>query len=220
MNYFAHGRNFTHDPYFLAGTAVPDWLGVLDRRNRARSRVAKTLCEDSDPLVAAVARGVCRHHVDDAWFHETPVFFALQATLTERVRTALPKGDRHRPSFLGHILVELLLDAELIAENPAQLEAYYAAIEALDPTAVMRAVSRITPRPTERLDAFIPRFSAERFLSDYLEDAKLWFRLNQVMRRVNLPALPREFLGVLPEARELVRTRRVELLTPPVEILE
>jgi hypothetical protein len=214
MNYFAHGRNYTHDPYFLAGTCVPDWLGVLDRRNRARSRVAQTLFDDADPLVAAVARGVAQHHADDAWFHENAAFFALQATLTKSVRAVLPAGDRHRPSFLGHILVELLLDAELIAENPARLADYYAALEGLDPALVAAAVNRITPRPVERLAEFIPRFSAERFLSDYLEDAKLWFRLNQVMRRVKLPELPREFLGLLPEARSLVRKRRVELLTP------
>ena len=32
MNYFAHGVRFLEDPYFLAGTAVPDWLSVVDRR--------------------------------------------------------------------------------------------------------------------------------------------------------------------------------------------
>ena len=214
MNYFTHGRNFTDDPYFLAGTAVPDWLGVLDRRNRARSRVAKTLFDDPDPCVAAVARGVARHHADDAWFHETPAFFFLQAELTKSVRAVLPADDRHRPSFLGHILVELLLDAELIAENPQRLTEYYAAMDSLDPEAVAYAVGRITPRPPEGLARLIPRFSAERFLSDYSEDAKLWFRLNQVMRRVKLPELPREFLSVLPQARTRVREYRTQLLTP------
>jgi hypothetical protein len=218
MNYFAHGRHYTHDPYFMAGTCVPDWLGVLDRRNRARSRVAKTLFDDADPIVAALARGVAQHHADDAWFHETPAFFALQATLTTIVRGVLPADDRHRPSFLGHILIELLLDSELITENPGGLANYYAALDGLDPAIVAAAVNRITPRPVERLAEFIPRFSAERFLSDYPEDAKLWFRLNQVMRRVKLPDLPREFLDILPEARTLVRARRVELLTPPVEM--
>ena len=40
MNYFAHGYAFLDDPYFLAGTAVPDWLSVIDRRMRARSKLA------------------------------------------------------------------------------------------------------------------------------------------------------------------------------------
>ena len=36
MNYFAHGRHFIDQPYLLAGTAVPDWLNVVDRSVRAR----------------------------------------------------------------------------------------------------------------------------------------------------------------------------------------
>jgi hypothetical protein len=102
-------------------------------------------------------------------------------------------------------------DAALEGLDPAL---FAAAVNRITPRLVAAAVNRIIPRPVEKLAEFIPRFSAERFLSDYLEDAKLWFRLNQVMRRVKLPELPRDFLGLLPEARSLVRKRRVELLTP------
>ncbi len=43
MNYLSHGFRFVDDPYFVAGTALPDWMSVLDRRNRARSTVAAVL---------------------------------------------------------------------------------------------------------------------------------------------------------------------------------
>jgi hypothetical protein len=55
-------------------------------------------------------------------------------------------------------------------------------------------------------------FSRERFLFDYAEDAKLLFRLNQVMRRVGLPLLPNDLTLWLGEARELVTARKHELL--------
>ena len=29
MNYFAHAIRFLDDPYFLSGTALPDWLSVV-----------------------------------------------------------------------------------------------------------------------------------------------------------------------------------------------
>ena len=38
MNYYTHGLRFIGDPYFLAGTACPDWLSVSDRQVRLRSR--------------------------------------------------------------------------------------------------------------------------------------------------------------------------------------
>ena len=38
MNYFAHGRSFIDHPYLLAGTAVPDWLNLVARRSRIRTK--------------------------------------------------------------------------------------------------------------------------------------------------------------------------------------
>lgn len=215
MNYFAHGRHFTHEPYFLAGTAAPDWLSVVDRKCRARERLAAPLVDDGDPVVAAVARGVVQHHRDDAWFHQSPTFNELCLRLTIIVRDALPPDPSFRPSFLGHILVEILLDAELIARDLTHLDAYYQTLDALDPVRFAAALNRMTTKPAERIAPLIPRFSAERFLYDYLEDGKLLKRLNAVMRRVKLAELPDRFTLVLATTRQLVAPRVDELLTPP-----
>ncbi|RIK80162.1 MAG: hypothetical protein DCC68_11405 [Planctomycetota bacterium] len=218
MNYFAHGRAFVGDPYFLAGTAVPDWLAVVDRRVRVRAKHVEpyTRCDavDGDWRLATIARGIAQHHADDAWFHATLAFHELSTDFTGRIRALLPSDGGHRASFLGHILVELLLDDVLIAEDPARLEAYYASIERLDFTVVEQAINRIAPRSTDRLAWFIERFSAERFLWDYRDDARLLFRLNQVMQRAALPPLPETFRDFFGEARDLVRERRDSLLTP------
>lgn len=214
MNYFAHGRQFVAEPYFLAGTAVPDWLSVVDRRVRVRRKAALLFVDDKDARLAAVARGIVRHHEDDDWFHRTPVFAELSWRFTAMTREFLSDDTGLRPSFLGHILVELLLDATLIAENPASLDTYYAAMGTVDTHAVSAAVNRMATQPTDRLGPLIPRFSAERFLYDYLDDAKLLFRLNQVMHRVKLPALPAGFRDLLPQVREKVSQRKDELLQP------
>jgi hypothetical protein len=52
-------------------------------------------------------------------------------------------------------------------------------------------------------------------LSDYLDDAKLTFRLNQVMRRVKLSELPPSFVAILLGVRRDVTARRDELLAEP-----
>jgi hypothetical protein len=213
MNYFAHGRHFVDDPYFLAGTAVPDWLNVVDRRLRVRSKQARLFVDSPDETVARLAAGIVQHHEDDEWFHGTRAFAELSLDLTRRLRAELPADDGFRPHFLGHILVELLLDAELIAEDPTRLDAYYAAMDGLDGEAVAAALDTIAPRPAENLGTFIGMFSRERFLFDYADDGKLLFRLNQVMRRVGLPVLPPSLTQVLAELRPLVRNRAVELLT-------
>lgn len=216
MNYFAHGREFVDNPYFLAGTAVPDWLSVVDRKTRVRSRQALAHLAADCPLVRAVAAGIVRHCHDDNWFHGTVAFTQLSLDFTRQIRDHLGQDAGFRPYFVGHILVEMLLDAELIEAHPAMLTAYYRAVDRLDAPRVAEAVGRMgRGEGASRLAGFIPLFSADQFLWDYLDDAKLLVRLNQVMRRATLPALPASFARLLPAFRRAVAERQEELLAAP-----
>jgi hypothetical protein len=212
MNYFAHALPFLDEPYFAAGTGVPDWLSVVDRRVRVRRKHAEPLAAEADEVTAAVARGVVQHLGDDARFHEGRGFVELSLGLTARFREVLGEPSGYRPPFLGHVLVEVLLDASLIAEEPARLEAYYRVLDGVDGARIEGAVNRMAARPTARLAEMISRFCQARILWDYLEDAKLLGRLNQVMRRVGFAQLPETFCEVLPEARRQVADRKAELL--------
>jgi hypothetical protein len=212
VNYLAHALECLADPYELAGAAVPDWLGLTRPRLRCRSRQAAPFADGDNALVAAVARGVMRHHADDDWFHQTTAFLELSAELSRRIRHATADQDGVRPSFLGHILVELLLDATLMAEDRSRADDYYAALAMVDGGRVARAVGRMIDGDASALQGIIERFVAMRFLYDYVQDEPLTFRLNQVMRRVGLPELPPRFATVLPAARRLVTAQRDALL--------
>jgi hypothetical protein len=212
MNYLAHALPFLDRPYFVAGTAVPDWLMVADRSVRLRSKHVEPFRDDPEPCLAAVAGGVWQHLRDDAHFHATRAFAETSLELTVRVRDALGGETGLRPAFLGHLLVELLLDAALAADDLGRLEAYYRALDQVDASRIEAAVNRMSPRPTRRLAIFVELFHRERILWDYLEDGKLMVRLNQIMRRVQLELLPGDFAVVLPAARQLVTERRSALL--------
>ena len=212
MNYFAHALPFLKQPYYLAGTGVPDWLTVVDRPSRLRSKHATPFVDDPDPCLAAVAGGVLQHLRDDARFHNTRAFAESSLELAVRVRDALGGETGLRPAFLGHLLVELLLDAVLIADEPARLTEYYRVLHEVDAHRVEAAVNRMATRPTGRLAIFIGLFCREQILWNYLEDDKLMVRLNQVMRRVRLDPLPDDFAALLPAARKLVAARKDELL--------
>lgn len=212
MNYFAHGCAFIDRPYLLAGTAVPDWVRVSDPGLRVRSRHAEPLVGVADPVLAQVAQGVVQHHRDDGWFHGTAAFSTASWALTKLFRDVLVADEGFRPSFLGHILVEMLLDDLLIADDPSRLEAFYSAFDQVDPDRLAWAVGQIATRPVVGLARWVPLFSRERFLSDYADDGKLVVRLNQIMRRVKLPELPGQFAQVLPAARSVVALHRRGLL--------
>ncbi len=212
MNYLAHGWRFTGEPYFVAGTSAPDWLSVIDRKMRLRSRRAAEFLEHDDPQTRQFAAGVMRHIADDDWFHQTTAFAELSWQFTVEVRNRLPRDDGFRPSFVGHILVELLLDAAIAEEEPRRLDDYYAAVAALDPVGTQAIINTLATRTSDRIALLIPRFLSERFLYDYLDDGKLLTRLNHVMFRVGLPLLPESLLEFLPAARATVRQRRDDLL--------
>ncbi len=220
MNYFAHGIRFLNRPVFLAGTAVPDWLSVADRKVRLREKHVRPAFETDDALDSELAAGILQHQSDDDWFHRSRAFYEVTSDVADLFRAHLGAEDGFRPGFLGHIATELLLDRLLIEAHPGTLERYYRALDELDPRAIQQAVNRVAPRTTERLAAFVEIFRQVRFLFDYLEPERMLLRLNQVLRRVKLNPLPASVSGVLEAAFDVLRVRGRELLPPEYFLLE
>ncbi len=212
MNYFAHALPFLDEPYFVAGTAVPDWLNVADRQVRVRRRHAEAFAQAAEPSLAAVARGLIQHLRDDARFHETRTFAESSLELSAAARRALGQDPGFRPSFLGHVLVEVLLDASLAVRDAGQVDVFYQTLSTVEPLGVQEAVNRMAPRPTNRLAAMIAAFRSQRLLGDYLDDGRLLARLNQVMQRLRFAPLPDRFIELLPWARRLIDQRCDDLL--------
>jgi hypothetical protein len=214
MNYLAHSLECLDDPYQVAGAAVPDWLGLTRPRLRCRARHARPWVDHNDATTAAIARGVVRHHADDDWFHQTAAFGDVSLELARRIRRVTGDDDGMRPSFLGHILLELLLDATIHESDPATLDRYYDALADVDAATVAATVGAMANVDASQLASIIDRFCEMRFLYDYADDDRLTFRLNQVMRRVRLSELPPQFSMILPAARTLVGEHATALLTP------
>lgn len=213
MNYFAHGVRFIDRPYFLAGTACPDWLSVADRGVRLRSRRVAPFADDPGSPRAEFASGVLRHLADDDWFHSTRAFHETTAELAKAFKP-LGEDDGFRAGFLGHIGTELLLDAVLIERDPSRLDRYYSAVEQLDAAEIHEFVVAMAIRPPERLQRFIELFRDVQFLRCYTDPERLLTRINQVLDRVKLPHLPSRATKVLESGYELVADRADALLPP------
>lgn len=212
MNYFAHACRFLDNPPLMVGTAVPDWLAVCDRPLRLRARHAAGPAKDWERPARDLARGILQHLEDDARFHNSDAFAEVQLAVAGILRrfSAPPAGPPI--AFLSHLLLELLLDAALVAEDPGRLDAYYSGLESVDAAWVQEMVNRLAPRPSLHLADMMLRFRQARILWDYLDDATLWRRLNQVLARVGMASLPEDFREVLAEARPLVTAHRHRLL--------
>tara|TARA_R110002049_G_scaffold72490_1_gene187026 strand:+ start:145231 stop:145926 length:696 start_codon:yes stop_codon:yes gene_type:complete len=215
MNFLCHAMPYLDQPLLAISTGVPDWLSVVDRKIRARGKLAAQHIDSDDEELRLVAAGVIRHIEDDRWFHGTQSFIETNMRLAMQLRDLLPGDAGFRPTFVGHILIEMLLDAFWIRDDPSIGDRYYQAVADCDSKTVQRCVNQITGRPTDALAGVIDRFTEIRFLYDYLDNAKMLMRLNQVMKRVGLAELPVAVGDWLPAASELVESRRVRLLSPP-----
>ncbi len=212
MNYLAHGFRFLDSPLMVAGTAVPDWLSVADRRVRVRSRRIHEHLDSLDADLRTIAEGMLQHLHDDDLFHRSVRFVMLEAELSLRFRRIMPDRFDHRPALLGHIVIELLLDDFIARQFSEVLDVYYAALSQVSELQIQEAVNAVATRTTDRLAGFVQQFRITKFLYDYADDTRLLGRLNQVMKRVTLPSLDSDCLPVLRDARQLLNEHGEELL--------
>jgi hypothetical protein len=212
MNYFAHGIRYLDRPWFLAGTAAPDWLSVADRKVRLREKFLASQRDHPDRRVRELTAGVLRHLHDDSWFHNTSAFHEVTAQVADCFRRQRDDDERIRPGFLGHIFTEMLLDRLLIEDDPQRLDEYYRVLSRLEGRHVEHVVNSVAPRPTDRLAYFVDLFVEIRFLDDYRDNRRLLERLNQVLRRVKLVPLSDAYLEAVEESWSVIRRRGRELL--------
>ncbi len=219
MNCFSHACRFLdRDPYFVAGTVLPDWLTLVDRQTRVRTRNAAPFFESDNRELAELALGIARHHVDDAWFHENPLFVEMNMRFGLELRELLDADAGFRPHLVGHIVIEMLLDAWLASRDRSALDRFYTLIADVDPVLLESWVNRMAARPAFRLAEFVPRFVSERYLYDYFEDDRVAYRMNRVLDRVGLARLSDEFVDWVAVARVRVYRNAPRLLAEPVHV--
>jgi hypothetical protein len=215
LNYLSHTYLFLDDPYFVAGACTPDWVRVLGKSFRAPRKRAEELLKTTyevDDVTARYWRGIVQHHVDDEWFHCNESFVMLSAKLAVELGRIHGREQSARSMFLGHIVIELLLDSKLTELQPWLLDKFYASLLSLDREQLQSFAERVVGKALPDMAHFIGRFHDEKFLADYSNDVRLLHRLNQVMKRVGLPPLGDETLAWIARSRQLVDESFDELL--------
>ena len=221
MNSFAHALPFLdrHD-YYAIGCAIPDWLGAVDRRCRVRKNGASKFFDSSDPIFSNIALGVTQHIDDDRWFHSSVAFTEMSMQFAVELRDILTEEPGFRPGFLGHIIIELILDGFLHENNSGQLDRFYKMVTDCDPEKIQDAVNQMATRPTDRLKEYFPIFLREKYLYDYVDDERLMYRVNFVLKRVKLNPVGDSVTSWVPSARKRVYDSAAQLLHEyPTEIL-
>lgn len=218
VNYLCHARHALDRPYLLAGTGVPDWLRVSDRASRLKEPDLPPPAARPAGVEAELLAGIHQHFKDDREFHQRSSFHALNrevaALLRKRYpdRVEAPRTERLRAVFVGHILVELLLDGVFMEAFPDAIHRYYDSLGQVQPQAVEDYVGTLAPVPPERLGELVQGFQRYQFLRTYVDDGEVALRLGQVCRRAGVAPLPDDFEQVIAPVRKRVHQERAALL--------
>jgi hypothetical protein len=213
MNSFAHALPHLDDPYVAVGCCIPDWLTAADRKCRVREKKATPFCDHTDPIVSSVANGIVNHHRDDAWFHNTPSFHELSLKYAVQIRELYGNERTMRTGFVGHVVIELFLDAFLHQNFPGQLERYYQQVASVDAEQVQAAINLFATKQTNELVPEIERGLRMRYLFDYSTDEGTVMRINKVLARIGLDTLDEQILPWMKATRSEVYDRANDLLS-------
>lgn len=212
MNCFTHALPYIDNAWTAAGCCIPDWLSAVDRKCRAREKKATPFIDHDDPIVAAVSQGIVNHHRDDHWFHTNATFQQMNITFAVELREMLDGERGMRTGFLGHVLIELFLDAWLHDKFPGKMQYYYEQLETIEPLKVQEIVNLFATKKTDKLAPEIERVLKNRYLFDYTDDSKMLYRINRVMKRIGLELIDDRILDWMKGARSRVYDRVPDLL--------
>jgi len=210
-------------PAYVAGSALPDLIGLAAPRVRLRERKDPLAPnsggtgkgeEGPNPNLAppelgargAVSAGIWAHLVTDATFHKTAAFAEAQADVGALLEGAGFVGIRVRRFFVAHVLAELALDAVLLRADPALGDQFYAAFAEADFDAVTRWAENETSRPLPRLPEVLARFAASRYLLSYAADEGVATGLSRTCQRARQDSFEGEnFTRLVPVVEQSVR---------------
>ncbi len=213
MNYLSHAFRFLDRPAFALGTQIPDFMNMVDRKARARRKLAVMHLDNDDPFFSELSAGIVQHHDDDHAFHSSLVFNRLNHELGAYLKAERPDERGMRSWFVGHIAVEMILDWSIWHRNPEMMDRLYKIFADVDVAKLTHCVQTITGKPLPTFEKMHGVFMRERFLYDYQEDAGLFYRINRIVERVGLAPFADADVYLMAQARELVDSQWQQLLS-------
>ena len=131
MHFLSHyyvDRN-KNNPLFVSGALLPDIAPHFTKTYNSKIRNREW---NIDEPVASVHRGVLRHYELDAAFHSSLEFKESCTGAGMYMEREGLDREKYRFWFLSHIVTEMLIDRQLILEEPGLVNEYYEVLSSVD----------------------------------------------------------------------------------------
>lgn len=187
LSHFYLDRNRVNS-HFIVGAATPDLLSIYNSSVRAKAVHLKRMDQETAGRInPAFLEGLKRHFTADAIFHSSPLFHEHTHRISELLKERFPNTDVPRKFFIGHILLELILDKVLIDLHPGLLDSYYGHFQALQPFRVIRTSTELAVgAKLPNYETYLTKFLRKKFLYHYAGYDHIAFVLRRILRRVRI----------------------------------
>lgn len=203
MVYGRHQMNFISHFYldrdvqnslFIVGSVTPDLMSIYNSGLRIKKSHLNRFQSNLHPEVPeSFVKGLARHFFVDRVFHSSEHFSAETKLISNDLAERFPQYDIQRKFFIGHILLELVLDKILIDSNPGLLEDFYAHFSQADEyIRIQNATAEVSGHDLPKYTSFLKKFYDHKYLRQYKRYEHIAFVLNQILRRVKITG--REYL--------------------------
>lgn len=128
MHYLSHyyteiGNN---NPLFVVALTIPD---LAPGFSKVYNQVLKNAPEPAEPQLKAIHRGIMAHYAADKRFHNSALFMQqVSRTIQSMVDAGLDRS-KLRLSVIAHIAVEMLLDRQIVIQQPHVCNHFYQHID-------------------------------------------------------------------------------------------
>lgn len=190
MNFISHfylDRD-VQNSLFIAGSITPDLMSIYNSGLRIKNSHLKRFHSNLHPDVPeSFVRGLARHFFVDRIFHSSVHFTAETQRISRELAERFPQYDIQRKFFIGHILLELLLDKILIDSHPDLLNEFYAHFSRPEEYLLMQnATAEVSGHDLPKYTSFLKKFYDHKYLRQYQRYEHIVFVLNQILRRVRI----------------------------------
>ncbi len=185
MNYLTHFLidHKKDNPNYNFGLALPDLVNISKRGWRAESQLFPVENEN----VNQIWEGYQQHFAADAQFHNSELFVKHSKRLRKEFEVHGLNQPGIRLFFVGHVLLEMLLDRHIIKTRREIADQFYEQLNLVNESDIESFFEFTGDKIPYSFLEFFGKFKNSRYLYSYAEDNGMFFALNRLLRRTGQP---------------------------------
>ncbi len=181
MNYLSHFYldHVAGNPYFNVGLLLPDIA-------KDQVKTFKVTVSDLIPVHKEIQLGCLRHYKSDKIFHASSFFMDNMHWINEELKNTAISNLVQRKWFIAHIMMELMVDRQIVKNEPAMVDDFYGNLLLVDEIQLNNYLLKFGAIDPENFIVRFNHFRTVKYIYYYADNNKFVYSLNRIMMRAGL----------------------------------